>query len=69
MAKCVSVPVIVYAPEGKEAQQTLERQLADVYAAYIIEALNKLNCSPEQKLELLQHVIDAIPKRELESKK
>lgn len=61
MAKCVSITI--HAPERKEAQQKLERQLADVYAEYIITTVSKLDCLPEQKLELLQSVIDTIQKR------
>lgn len=63
MAKCVSIPVILHTPEGKEALQKLECQLADVYAEYIITTVSKLDCLPEQKLELLQSVIDTIQKR------
>ncbi|MBS5144486.1 MAG: hypothetical protein KHY89_03060 [Butyricicoccus pullicaecorum] len=66
MAKGVSI--ILYAPENKETQQKLERQLAGVYAENIIAALNKLNCAPEQKQGVLRSVMDAISTNEREKK-
>lgn len=53
-----SIKVIVHYPKTEEGKRELARRVATAHADFVISSINKLNCPPEQKLELLQAVID-----------
>ncbi len=55
--------VIVHYPETAEEQAFLEARVAKFHTQYVAEYLEKLNCSTEQKMKL----IDAIAQKILEN--
>ncbi len=52
-----AIHVIVYCPKTEEGKRELARRVADVHADVVHQAIQKLNCPPAQKLELLDAVI------------
>lgn len=55
--KMAPINVIVYYPKTEEGQEELARRVADVHAAAVNQRLKSLNCPTQQKLELLDAVI------------
>ena len=53
-----SMEVIIHLPCSKECQEELGKCVATVYAQLIFNYISRLECSPEQKVALL----DAIQK-------
>lgn len=61
------VAVKVYFPETEEGKRELSERVAEVHAAFVLDAIDKLHCPIGQKKELLQKVIDA--EKEMEGRK
>lgn len=58
MRKSAPIKLIVHYPTTEEGKLELAGRVADVHAGFVVNTINKLDCPPEQKLELLQAVID-----------
>ncbi len=50
--------IIKHFPQTEEGKQELARRVAIVYADSIIERLRKLECPSEQKLQLLDAIVE-----------
>ena len=61
------IQLIVYSPNTKEGAEILAKRAADVHAASVHQRLKALNCPADQKLELLNAVIETVRKRFQES--
>ena len=48
--------VIVYLPNNKEKSEILNNKVAEVYGNTIFNIIEKLKCSKEQKLKLLDEI-------------
>ena len=53
------IQLVVHFPQTEDGRQELARRVADVHASFVISTIRNLNCSANQKLELLQTVIDS----------
>lgn len=51
------IQIIMYYPETEEGKRKLQQRVADVHADLVVSRIQKLNCPTEQKLELLDAVI------------
>lgn len=52
--------IIVHYPDSEEAKRELERRVAVVHAQSVVQKFNSLSCPLEQKLALLDAVIETI---------
>lgn len=52
--------IIVHYPETPEKQAQFDNRVAKFHAEYVAHYIEKLNCSAEQKLKLLDAVIQTI---------
>ena len=50
--------MIVYYPQTEEGKRELARRVAGVHADMVHQYINKLNCPTEQKMQLLDAVIE-----------
>ena len=57
------VNVIVYVPKNEESKQRLASRVADVHANGVHQRLKSLDCPDEQKLALLDAVIEDARKK------
>ncbi len=48
--------VIVYSSDDKEKMEILSIKVAEIYAAAILNTIDKLKCSKQQKLKLLDEI-------------
>lgn len=62
MRKSAPIKLIVHYPTTEEGKRELAGRVADVHAGFVVNTINKLNCPLEEKLELLQAVIDTTRK-------
>lgn len=60
MEKCESIRVIVHMPETKIERQQLAREIADIYAEYITIEIDALKCPAEQKMRIMETIIDQL---------
>ena len=67
--KMAPINLIVYYPKTEEGQEELARRVADVHAAAVTQRLKSLNCPTNQKLELLDAVIETAKKRSQEQER
>ncbi len=56
--KMAPINLIVYYPKTEEGQEELARRVSDVHAAAVNQRLKSLNCPTNQKLELLDAIIE-----------
>ena len=54
------INLIVYYPKTKDGQLELAKRVSDVHASAVIRRINDLNCPKEQKLALLDAVIETV---------
>lgn len=66
--KMAPVNVIVYHPITEAGREELARRVSDIHAASVIQRLKSLNCPTQQKLALLDAVIDTAKKHRREKK-
>lgn len=52
--------IIVHYPETPEKQEQFDIRVAKFHAEYVVQYIEKLNCSTEQKLKLLDAVVQTI---------
>lgn len=52
------INLIVYYPKNKEGKEELARRVSDIHAAAVNQRLKSLNCPTNQKLDLLDAVIE-----------
>lgn len=57
------IRIIVHSPQNEAGKKELARRVAELYADCVLGTIRGLDCSPEQKRELLQAVIDMRKKR------
>lgn len=67
--KIAPIKLIVYYPKTEEGKEELARRVSDIHAASVIQRLKSLNCPTQQKLELLDAVIDTAKKRSREQER
>ena len=60
------INLIVYYPKTEEGKEELAKRVSDVHAAAVTQRLKSLNCPTQQKLDLLDAVIDTVKKRSRE---
>jgi len=60
------INLIMYYPKTEEGQEELARRVSDVHAASVNQRLKSLNCPTNQKLELLDAVIETVKMRSRE---
>ena len=60
MRKKPPVRLVVHLPETKEERDRLSRIMAELHGEEIIRQIRELDCPGEQKLLLLQDVMQAI---------
>jgi len=60
------VNLIVYYPKTEEGKEELARRVSDVHASAVTQRLKSLNCSTQQKLDLLDAVIETVKMRSRE---
>lgn len=58
--KMAPINVIVYYPKTEEGKEELARRVSDIHAAAVNQRLKSLNCSTQQKQELLDAVIETV---------
>lgn len=61
--KMAPIEVVVYYPKTREGQEELAKRAAEVHASAVVHKINLLNCPTNQKLELLDAVINTVKKR------
>ena len=60
------INLIVYYPKAEEGQMELAKRVSDVHAAAVTQRIKSLNCPTNQKLELLDAVIETVKERSRE---
>lgn len=60
------INLIVYYPKTEEGKEELAKRVSDVHAAAVTQRLKSLNCPTQQKLDLLDAVIDTVKERSRE---
>ena len=58
----VAIKIIVYYPETQEKQTMFDECMAKFHAEYVAQYIEKLNCSLNQKLKLIDAVAQTILK-------
>ena len=53
IAKSAPIHMIVHFPQSEEGKKLLARRMAEVHADWTIDRIKKMNCSSEQKKQLL----------------
>lgn len=48
--------IILYKPKNKEKAKILSAKVAEIYGVTVQNIIEKLNCSKEQKLKLLDEI-------------
>lgn len=48
--------IILYKPKNKEKAEILSAKVAEIYGVTVQNIIEKLNCSKEQKLKLLDEI-------------
>lgn len=59
---CAPIHVIVHYPKTEAGKRELAERVAGVHASLVNQAIKKLNCPSEQKVQLLDAVIEAASK-------
>lgn len=65
----VAVKIIVHYPRTSEKQSQLDKLVAKFHAEYVAQYIEKLNCSVEQKMKLLDAVAEAVTDASIENSK
>ena len=61
MRSGMPIQIIVYSPQSEKGKKELARRVAELYADCVLSTIRGLDCSPKQKRELLEAVIDNHP--------
>ena len=64
--KMAPINLIVYYPKTEEGKEELARRVSDVHVAAVNQRLKSLNCPTNQKLELLEAVIETAKQKSRE---
>jgi hypothetical protein len=56
----LAIKIIVHYPETPEKQAQFDARVAKYHAEYVAQYIERLNCSTEQKLKLLDAVAQTI---------
>lgn len=64
--KMAPINLIVYYPKTEEGKEELARRISDVHAAAVNQRLKSLNCPTNQKLDLLEAVIETAKQKSRE---
>ena len=65
--KTTPINVIFYYPKTEEAKRELADRVADIHADTVDQYIKKINCPSEQKIKLLNAVIEIASKNRDES--
>lgn len=60
MKGLTAIEIIVYYPETPEKQALFDTRVAKFHAEYVARYIEKLNCSTEQKLKLIDAIAQTI---------
>lgn len=58
--KSVPINVIIYYPTTEKGKKELANRVSDVHADLIQQFIQKLNCNPNQKVQLINNIINSI---------
>ena len=58
------VKVIVYCPKNEKEQRELATRAAQVHAESVLRRIEELGCPNEQKVQLLDAIIDSAKKKQ-----
>ena len=58
MRKPTPVNLIVYRPRTEQEQTELARRIAGIHAEIVLRQVQELSCPAEQKMELLEAVVE-----------
>ncbi len=56
----LAIKIIVHHPETPEKQAQFDDRVAIFHAEYVAQYIGKLNCSTEQKLKLIDAIVQTI---------
>lgn len=60
MGRSSSIQIQSFLPTNEAGQHELAIRTAQLHADFVVDFIDHLDCSMQQKLELLQAVIDAV---------
>ena len=60
MGRSSSIQIQSFLPTNEAGQHELSIRTAQLHADFVVDFIDHLDCSMQQKLELLQAVIDAV---------
>ena len=60
------VRIVVHYPKPAEGRRTLAQRMAGVHADWVCEKLKKMNCPADQKVQLLNAVVDTAKRKTLD---
>ena len=63
----MAIMIIVHYPETPEEQEQFDARVAKFHADYVAQYIEKLNCSTEQKLKLIDAVAQTIMEKTVEN--
>lgn len=58
MRSGMPIQIIVHSPQSETGKKELARRVAELHADCVLSTIRGLDCSPKQKRELLEAVID-----------
>lgn len=58
--KSVPINIIIYYPSTEKSKKELANRVSDVHADLIQQFIQKLNCNPNQKVQLINNIINSI---------
>lgn len=64
MRKNESINIIIHPPSNKESILLLEQAVSKIHADAVCKQIQKLNCDPQQKTDLLNSIIETIKKED-----
>lgn len=59
MRKMAPVNVVLHLPKTEAGQQEMAMRVAEIHANAVVQRIKDLNCSRQQKLQLLDAIIDS----------
>lgn len=64
--KMAPINLIVYSPKTEAGKEELARRVSDVHAGGVTQRLKSLTCPTQQKLDLLDAIMETVKKRSRE---
>ena len=60
------INIVVHYPQTDEGKRTLAQRMAGVHADWVCDKLKKMNCPADQKVQLLNAVVDTAKRKTLD---